>query len=258
MNNYDQNAREELAFAKRALRKLPDIIPWHLEKTEAPDALVTTRGRTVGLEIRRIFRQEGKRGSPLRKNEDFRRKIVNLAAQIYERKGGPPVYVSVHYNDVRDPGSQSPHQLSQVLTEIVYRNTPGIDGSKEESYEYTNRAWFPETFGTVRVYRPKGFKKSFWSVPAADYQESLTPDHIRTAIAAKETRIPIYRKKITEIWLLLVTDHGELSSFFGYPQKTLEEIYRASFQRIFVLNWFSRVLYELKVEPLEEPSIYRS
>ena len=254
MNTCARKEREELAFAKRTLRMLPGLEPWHVKKTESPDALVITRDRTVGLEIRRIFRQESRFGSPLRQQEDFRRKIVAEAESIYAQKGGRPISVSVHYNGTADSSSYSRKQLSEALVNIVEKNMPALDGRKEESYNYINREYFPDFFDTICVYRFTDITRSNWFVPGADYLEPLTPNHITTAIAAKETKINSYREKATHIWLLIVTEHGELSSFFQYPEATFKHTYRTSFERLLLLNWFSRRIYELNVEPLENPA----
>jgi hypothetical protein len=89
----------------------------------------------------------------------------------------------------------------------------------------------------------------FWGVGRGDAVPDLASVQIIERIQDKETKLGKYRSRCSKIWLLIVEDGFAPSSYFVISNGLKKQIYKSSFDRIFLFRNFSREVIELNVAP---------
>jgi len=76
--------------------------------------------------------------------------------------------------------------------------------------------------------------KSYWSAPLASFVPIVNPQQIQDIFDEKNAFCGDYRKKCDKIWLVIVMDRFEASSFSLIPETTLEHLYTHRFDSAFL------------------------
>jgi hypothetical protein len=230
---------------KSAMPSFPDGI---VEPTEEPDFLVRSPNNVLGIELTELHREAPQGVPPEQASEAMRHRVVARAQEIYAATDNPPVRVTVFMNDRIHIKKGEVESLASAISQIAIRNLPGQNSSREESYEWTNRAYFPEILHSVTVHRLDVLTRSFFSVPGATWVATLAPEDIERALQLKEAKYATYRLRCDSAWLVINADIGPMSTWFEFESEALEKPFRTSFDRVFVLRHFGNKLFELNLE----------
>jgi len=240
--------KTEVAYLERFRALLSTFPSGRIEPTEEPDFLVHGTDAVVGIELTELHRDTPPGNVPEQASEAMRRGVVTRAGEIYEATGGPPVYVTVVMDQQVHVRKRETEELAQSIFEIVIRNSPPPNGSREESYEWTNRSYFPEVVHKVTVRRFDWATESFFSCPGAIWVASLAPADIERVLAMKEPKCPTYRSRCDEVWLLINTNIVSMSTWFETDPAAVGGPFTTSFDRAFLSNYATSELFELSVQ----------
>lgn len=214
---------------------------------ENPDFLLQSDSGTLGIEITRLYRAATPGESPLKEQEVLRESVMKGAKVIYDKKALPPIHVSVHFNQAFRLRKQTVQPTAAVVAALGERLIPDAEGgSKSEEYEWTNRAYFPDTIDLVMVHRMKGATRSSWSAPSVGFLPELSPTEVAQKISEKELRLSDYMKACSRVWLVLVSRGDMLSSVVDLTEAAKRASYSSGFERIFWFAWPDSA-HELKV-----------
>jgi hypothetical protein len=226
----------------------PAFPPGHIEETEEPDFLVGN-GR-LGVELTDLFHETSHDASPLQAQESLRLRVAKAAEDLYQARGGPALHVSIHFNTHCELKKQDVGRLSQLIATWVHKNAPAPGQSFTEEYDWENRDYFPEEVHHLGAWQFPGITRTFFSAPSASFAPKLQAVDIRRALTAKEPKLPRYRLRATEVWLLVNIDIGQLSTYFLLEQEVLNERFETSFDRVFLLRHVGNQLHELHRRPM--------
>ena len=151
-------------------------------------------------------------------------------------------------NDRHDIGKAAVEPLAEAICNLVSRNLPGPNSSREESFEWTKLAYFPECIHTIAIHRLDAITETFFSAPGSTWVSTLSDADVQRVIAPKELKYPTYRTKCGEVWLVINVDIGPMSTWFEYDALKITQPIRTPFQRVFVLRHFGGRLIELEVK----------
>lgn len=214
----------------------PELSGLAVHSSEAPDFICTGAGRTIGVEIMRLYQPSSKDSPSPMAVYSFREQIMSRAKEIYLGLGVEPVHVGVLFDDVmltdRDAIAR---KLADQVARLV-RARPGdfVANSDDEV------SLFPE-FALVRVIRGDGL----WTVSEAQMAPHLTSAMLQTVVDAKSTLDPSYRARTRETWLLLVLDRFPLAGSFKVQDEALQATYTAPFDRVYLLLSIERAVHRL-------------
>jgi hypothetical protein len=76
--------------------------------------------------------------------------------------------------------------------------------------------------------------KSYWNAPLASFVPKVNSQQIQNIFDGKNTRCDDYRKKCDKIWLIIVMDRFEPSSFSMIQEAILNHLYDRSFDSAFL------------------------
>jgi hypothetical protein len=242
----EKKALEQLLIA-RFLEVIQARDLGHMSAHENPDFLLQSDSGMLGIEITRLYRKAAPGESPLKEQEVLREGVMKRAKAIYEGRALPPIHVSVHFNQAFRLRKQAVEQTAAVVAALGERLIPDTEnGSTSEEYEWTNRAYFPDTIDHVMVYRMKGATHSSWSAPSVGFLPELSPAEVAQRISEKELRLSDYMKACSRVWLVLVSRGDMLSSVVDLTEAAKQATYSSGFERIFWFAWPNSA-HELKV-----------
>ena len=216
--------------------------------SEEPDFLVKVDEGILGIEITELYHKPSRPGRPMQAVENLTETIVEEASSIHRAAGGPALNVRVDFElSAKRIGSAKRTELASKLAALVLKTPVEVDGYAELENNYEDLSTFPEEITRIRIQRNRFRSRSVWSVPRAAFIPLLDAQLVQHRIDEKNQRVPVYRRKSNEVWLVMVhTLHFSLASTFEYSRETLDHAYESYFDRTFLLNVFNRRLHELK------------
>ena len=238
----------EIAYFDRFRSAMPAFPAGVVEPTEEPDFLIRGPNSVLGIELTELHRESPSGEPPAQASEAMRHRVVARAQEIYAATSNPPVHVTVFMNDRIHIRKSEVEGLARAVTEIAIRNLPGPNSSREEEYEWTNRAYFPEVLHQVSVHRFDSLTRNFFNVPGATWVVALAPQDIERALQLKEAKYSTYRQRCDSAWLVINADIGVMSTWFEFESEALVKPFRTSYDRVFILRHFGSKLVELEVE----------
>lgn len=218
--------------------------------TEEPDFLIEGEHLTIGVELTELHREAQPGQVPLQATEAMRHRVAGLAQELYVLGGGVPVRCTIFMQDVHIQKNEV-EPLAQSIAAIARRNLPQANSSHSESYDWVNRAYFPDTIDTVTVHRLDVITESHFSCPGATWVPKLSSNDIIRTLTAKESKCTAYRERCDAAWLLINADIGAMSTWFDFQRDALTGPFTTSFDRIFVMRGFGQALHSL---PVAKPS----
>jgi hypothetical protein len=241
----------EVNHLLRFRQNLPDFPDGMICVGEAPDFLVNTGQGYVGIEHTQWFREsDNSNGSPMRARESTEDKVLRLASSRHEARGLPPVWVNVLWT-LRDRTTTSRvPELANELADLVEVCLPEQGG--EVAIKYPHPAWgsLPPEVSYLSVRRNKVSPKNLWVSTRGAFIPTLTPLDLQNRIEEKEGKLTSYRQKCSQVWLLIVANGLEPSTFGELAPEIEEFSFETSFDRVFFLHHADELVVELSTQGL--------
>jgi hypothetical protein len=218
---------------------------------EAPDFLVNTRHEYIGIEHTQFFRESNNpSGSRMRARESPEDKVLRLASSRYESRDLPLVWVNVLWKlDELPTSSSRVPELASLLADLVEVHLPKQDG--EVAIKHPHPAWrsLPQEVSSLSIRRKEIFSKNLWVSTRAGFIPTLTPLDLQKRIREKEDKVFSYREKCSQVWLLIVANGLEPSTFGELAPEIEGFLFETSFDRVFFLHYADELLVELNTRP---------
>jgi hypothetical protein len=245
MTRPEQKARELAAV--RRLRELDPTFPaGNIEETTEPlDALVRlATGGCIGIEVREFARDDAPTGSRLNAYQDLTHKVAAAAQDAYVTTSGPPILASVSFGRDFRCRSRDIAKIAAVIAAEVAKVAPSVDWSADiHGWE----VGLPNGIEKIILHKLASLKEPSFAPIYADFYGELLPSQIDYILEQKESKLPAYRQKCEQIWLLVVIDGFKLSGWSEPSPHLADQTYQTGFDRLLLLYDNSRVI-ELKTE----------
>jgi hypothetical protein len=225
-----------------AARKAGAPIPTGELEGEEPDFRFQTP--PLGIDVSELVRPACTNYGilPL-EQERFRQKILDSVRQECAKQGVSSIYLHVYFTDPRGK-KQYKRELIKSLTEVVTAN-----------YEKAAPYWsleepnlLPEGFDQIQIFSGDG---EWWSATLGRLTASQIPLHLAACIAAKEIKLPAYRKNLpsgAEVWLLLYSG-VTIPRSVNIPGGIREWKFPFEFDRVFWFSFLENEVVELQRGP---------
>jgi hypothetical protein len=214
-----------------------------------PDYFVEHGGRRVGMEITRIFLDGDTVSNCRRTKESLWERVVSQVRSEWSARGTRPLDVKVTFDDQEHIAKKDVSALASWLANLVRNHAPIESGRVElPPTDSVLEDWPPVVQGvTISVF--PYIDETLWSVADAAWIPTLPPAELQIVIDRKANRLPSYRAKCCEAWLVIGADQVGFSSFFKGPVGDHE--YKSNFDRVYLLERVSSTLRELSIRPEE-------
>jgi len=185
---------------------------WDVEsvaETERPDFIVTVNGRRLGVEIRRVFKDGGRRGSMSHRAERERARFLRRAAETYYALDGASINVKVLSRGAWHHGDPA------AFATRLLKATPG-HAWEESKIGASHSAADPEAFVT-RLPLAAG-RHVRWMVigDSVGWVRSIRWTDIEGIVREKADCLEAYRGRANEVILVLVADRLTESGMLRY------------------------------------------
>ena len=244
MANSDKKQKERAQLEQ--LRSLiADFPVGEVIGDEEPDFLI--RGeRTVGIELTELHRLPAAGQAPAQETQSLHERAIRRASDVYVAAGHPPVECNFQF---REPVSKADvPRLAQVLADLVARIRPEMDEQCSEEFTWDNRDYFPEVLTYVSVRRYPAIEKTFFGAAGPAPAVPLRVEDVKRVVQAKEGKIPSYRQRCDEVWLVIVVDSEFTSTWFHGDDGSLDSPVGSRFSRILLLSRIGGTVRAMRVE----------
>lgn len=242
MRPLTQNEREQYSHILRFKESLSDFPEGTLCFADNPDVLVKTPAGIWGIEHTRLYR-----GS-MKEQESLEQKIIDRAKKMYVSSGAPSLYVTVSFDSNFRLTVKDIDLIAANLNDIVCRYIPNVGENFElEGWKFIPRRFSP-AITTIFINRPYPSCELSWDVERGGVVPDLASDQIRETIQGKEPKLGDYLSRCSKVWLLIVADGFAPSSDFSSSDEVKKQVYKSSFDRIFLFRNFSCEAFELDVK----------
>ena len=236
--NATKRARE-LAVFKKAFPEIPES---EIVQPDQEGRADIEYGR-IGIELTRLHVDTGKdakRGSKLRAAEGREDKLLQKVRLIAECSDIPPSHVKVLFGHHHDKSLEC---HAPVLCAIIQKNMP--PEGKSISLNWADDQ-LPLEIVRINISRHKSLTCFTVAPTRAGFVLTLTPDHVKERIAAKEAKaVSTYPER----WLLLDINGFAPSSLIEIGDEAGDYVYETIFDRVLVIECFGGRLVKLKTKP---------
>lgn len=229
-------------------------------KGQVPDLKATTKNGIIGIEHQRLFYPPSNNNIIRQEQEGLRRKVIMQSEKEFGKLSdvslGVNVYFHTFYALSVDPQglkltSNRVEPLAKSIANLVKSKTPDL-GYEVELRPTLGDDTFPSGINSILVWHPQDGRHAIWQAPEGGAVARFTPDYIRQQISKKEEKIDRYREECDKIWLLLVADGQQFSTWFDIESsgEAFQTTYSTNFDRVFILDGPDLDMNELKTIPM--------
>ncbi len=241
------------AFEKRAggklLRATGLLREYRLLAFEQPDLLACRNGAVVGIEVSRLFRDEGQKGKPQHRAYAQRRRVLREAQMRHRRESSRSLDLMVEFQNGLLLSEEQETALAQALLEAAREEPEAVGEQLTLPSLPLRRAGLEEVVRAVRSTRLEGEEGPLWGMASEPWTEEGVRSLLQLRLGKKEGLLANYRQDgVLAHWLLLICDalpgrRPELPHPCAAPGR-----YPSSFQRVFVMDFLGKHWGELELE----------
>lgn len=243
MTRPAQKERERKAVER--LRQLyADFPPGEPKESEEPlDFTVARDGSCVGIEVTDFVVGDRAAGSQLDAFQALTERISDAAIEAYRNLGGLPVFATMHFSRDLRCKKKEIAMFAQAIAAEVAKAAPSAGITGTDIYQYDST--LPKGLDRMVVQRTSSLKEAHIGTMHMQWAPALLPLHIDDAIESKESKLPDYRAKCPEVWLLIVIEPSRVSGIVELSSDLASTTYDTAFDRVLLLYNDARVI-ELK------------
>ena len=204
---------------------------------ETPDFIVESDGYRVGIEITRIFRQDGRSKTALQSIEAARNRITALAKKCATEMGVPPRGVTLFFNWTLPLYRDREASIAGAVAQTVHDNLPSPDDSADLECRYGSIQ--PREVDQILIHRVHPVEGFDWKWMEASRRVEDAVRYISDAIARKSKIIRACLEKCDQCWLLIVAGEPLLraSGNIRPDEYSLNLTYTSAFARTYFLDF---------------------
>lgn len=214
--------------------------------SEEPDFLFQSDAQVLGIEITQVLRTTDAGGDLQRRTDAELNAVCTLAREICEREGCPPCSVSLIYAPSPNFRKAFRQELATWLAGFVLRNCPRGASKTEFDSRTSKRDPLADGFESIAIRRPGGLLTMQWLRMAVGVVQEDFRLLVQELIDQKTDAFQRYLAKCDACWLVLALHRWD---FFDPDAKTVSRIYESPFERTYLVDATSELLWGLNTVP---------
>lgn len=250
MNHLDQQKSHELNCVEGLIGVCPDLQGGLLSVCEAPDfKLVLRDGRKVGVECLDFVVDQGRQGSPVRRQEALRRKVLTRAQKLVDENSATSLWVTVYWRPDLHLVPSDVLPLAQQLASFVSKGMPQAPGGKASFLGDQVGKLFGGRVLEIDIHRLKGLTASYWDEPTVGFI-GVDAGELQRTIALKNDLVASYLENCEPcdaLWLVICIEGGLVSQTAEFYPGVLAQDFASPFDKVFVYDCGTRDWAQLKL-----------
>jgi len=228
------NKESESFYLSKFQELCPNFPPGQIYPDERPDFRIRGANGDVGIEVTNFYREMSSNTRPtLQARRSTRHKIIEEAKRIYDLKGLPLLVAHVHFDFDFHCGQSEVHAFGERLAHLAECSV------REHKLPCMWRCDEIQLKGVHLLdirYTTKN-PESRWSAPFASFVPKVSPAQLQCILDKKSKLCAEYRKKCVEVWLVIVMDRFDPSSFSLIPQRIQDHAFAHDFESAFLFHY---------------------
>ena len=174
-----------------------------------PDFSASLAEGVVGLELTRLYREDGEAGASHREAEGRWDQVLLGAYEAWNSAGLPAVTVYIRSVPGAAPDKSTVPHVVRELVDFVATRIPPQDASVSVEREWTDLATsptLPEEISAVDILRPSYHERAYWFMARSGIVPDLSASLLQSRISVKNRKLLSYSSPPTVNWLVLVVE----------------------------------------------------
>jgi len=221
---------------------------------ERPDIIANAGGKTVGIEIRRLYNdeQEGS-GSGDRKRHAIYQSVVAACSELHSRRSDRWIVVRLSFSKYADIDqiakrrSGLKQEIAEKLVDLIEDLPLRVGNPFDLRSEDLSGSRWPEGIDSVHGVLLEGNGPPEWGFSDSFWVAETTDGIIQRALDEKEQKIDSWRDGYDETWVILVLDGSVGASMLRLHRQLIESEYLSSFDRAFIMEFTGTRYQELRL-----------
>jgi hypothetical protein len=201
------------------------------DKGEEPDIVVDTTDRIYGVEITELLNESA------RAQEDSRRQVCEEAQKRYVALVGENgMKVNAVFDVNLQPNKAAKQEMATDLFAIVSQCLPSLPPYVFKATLRNHKDFVSKWFSSIWLHHHPDIFRGIWQPAHAWLVPRLSAEIVQERITQKEMKLQAYRKRATEVWLLIVTNGVKGSSAASIDNETFTTEYRTTFHGVVLFD----------------------
>jgi hypothetical protein len=235
--SQQQKKAQERAAIEVFRKRYEGFPPGNILDGEEPDFVVGTSG--IGIEVREYFREEFINGSPVQEQESLRLQITQRATERCAALT-PKVFATVFFDQSQRLSKRDVAPVADAIVGAIREASSG----PEWWLKITNDGQLPASLESLIIYVPQDLQDACVTTTDVVWVREIGEREMQNILEAKEKRLASYRRRCSEVWLLIVVNGFRIASMAQLPATFPQLV--SSFDRVFVIH-DGRTVVELAV-----------
>lgn len=237
----------ERLYLDSLLAGMPHVAASPVEPGESPDFVIAQSTSRIGIEVTRHV-PEHVPGRPHAKEQDALGQRTMVAAEKLWYESQPlALAVSAAFLDHPALTKARVPALAGEIVEYLGPRVAGLDILQQASLRRPDFDCLPELH-SLHALRVPGRSYGVWQAGEGGWVRQATEGDIRALVASKESKVPAYRARADEIWLLITLQHMDAGDVVEAPELPVGFGVQTAFDRVFMLDVISRRVVEIPVD----------
>lgn len=250
----DEKKRQRERFLLDRFLEKQGITPKNIHQPcpPDPDFVVDLDGHTVGIELTEVFIQheeskkqrQGSARPLLQQIESITDRIVAQSKEIYFKANDTLVSATILFSQIKldkQEGKQIADLVANKVQEMVSEKVNRWSAATDDG-----SALLLESISRIFIHEVPEERFAHWVVMRSGIVANLNPTHLQERIDNKAAKLNAYheRKKIEEIWLVMIADRTRASQMLHHGSDFPSESLSSPFDKTFYFCY-----------PVDEPVI---
>jgi len=249
--NTDKNKEKKIHERKHfdLFRKVCDCIPdGVIEESDPLDFLIHSDQSILGIEHTEYFEKDKSGFAFSKKDESLQDRVKNNLGPHCNQIGLPPTILSILWKPNKPLINSRVKPLIHDIAMLVSINMPEEGKIVSLSSRDFKRNEFPSELIGLSIYRSTKIDSTSVAASRTTWENTIEVDELKNIIVEKEKKLPLYRDKCNEVWLLIVAEGLVPSSIIKLESRIYNYSFNSQFDRIFLFDLYNyNKVTELKI-----------
>jgi len=226
--------QEELGYLNSLRHFCEDFPNGEIIFAETPDFIIHASGQRIGIEITKMFLNDGDRKTSIQSVEAARDRITSLARGFAIELETPPLSVTLFFNWTLPLHRRRETAIAQAVAQTVHDNLPPIGENGDLECHYGSIQ--PSEVDEILVNRAYPVDDHTWKWMEFSRIEHCAIEYLQKTIERKAQYLHLCLDKCDECWLLMVANSFRASANIKPDERSFFHLYRSPFTRTYFLD----------------------
>lgn len=240
--NTDRNKEKKIHERKHfdLFLKACDCIPdGVIEESDPPDFLIHSDKSILGIEHTEYFEKDKSGFAFSKKDERLQDRVSNSLGPYCNHIGIPPTILNISWKPKKPLTSSRVKPLIYNIAKLININMPEEGKIVFLSLRNIKGNEFPSELIGLSIYRSTKIDSTSVSTTRGAWENIIKTDELKNIIDEKEKKLPLYRDKCDEVWLLIVAEGLAPSSITELESEIYNYSFNSQFDRIFFFDLYN-------------------